>query len=154
MLNIFKVLNLKPNQNFKINSLAGIYYISEQGVMYKTSPDGYRVNSDEVEGFIYRRALNDGITPIQKITEKQTKLLESLFFLGYRYIAKDKDSTFWVFESEPVFIGGEWDSDSNCIIDSDMPKTTRDAIKDLVGPCACFAIKELFGLGGISDGTN
>lgn len=154
MLNIFKVLNVGVNQTFKINSLSGTYYIAENGAIYQRSSDGYIADGDEAESFVYRRAINDGITPIRQVTQAQMKFLESLFFLGYRYIAKDKDSTFWVFESEPVFIGGEWDSDSNCIIDSDMPKTTRDAIKDLVGPCACFAIKELFGLGGISDGTN
>lgn len=161
MLNIFKVFNVGVNQTFKINSLAGIYYISEQGVMYKTSPDGYRVNSDEVESFVYRRAINDGITPIEQPTKEQIRLLESLFYLGYRYLAKDKDGVFWVFERMPVYVRGDWESDwenersgDGSIVDRDMPQEMVDTLINLVDNSECLAIKELLEQGDVSDGTN
>ena len=161
MLNIFKVLNVGVNQTFKINSLAGTYYIAENGAIYQRSSDGYIADGDEAKGFVYRRAINSGITPIEQPTKEQIRLLESLFYLGYRYLAKDKDGVFWVFERMPVYVRGDWESDwenersgDGSIVDRDMPQEMVDTLINLVDNSECLAIKELLEQGDVSDGTN
>lgn len=137
---IFEAIKVYPMQKFCIQGLAGVYFISEDGIICDIT------TNNEADACIYRHAINRGVIVIQQASAIQKHRLKSLFNIGFRYIAKDHDNTTWFFEEEPILIGRVW-----CMIPHSceylslnaLLRSTVNELSGLVNQGECRSIESL-----------
>lgn len=134
---IHDLFKLNPGQRFRVNTLSDLYTIDTQGTVHRVEGKTGAPAIEEADSFVYRRMINEGISFSSIIDEDQRDTLTQLIRLGYYYLAKDGDGTFWVFETEPVYSSsGDWgnlrDDEGAILIGQDLPAATLNKIENLV----------------------
>lgn len=134
---IHDLFKLNPGQRFRVNTLSDLYTIDTQGTVYRVEGKTGAPAIEEADSFVYRRMINEGIAFSSIIDEDQRDILTQLIRLGYYYLAKDSDGTFWIFEIEPTYSrSGDWgnfrDDEGAILIGQDLPAATLNKIENLV----------------------
>ena len=120
-INIFNLLNIKPNQRFKITGLPvrlnlchpdDIYTIDEKFNIYQSAtpqlssfclcPQG----KDILPLLLYDEHVI--IVPLKESTPEDKIVFAYFKLLGYKYIAQDEDGNIYVFKYKPNKVSGQW----------------------------------------------
>ena len=121
---IFKLLNIKPNQRFKITGLPSrlnlchpddVYMIDEKFNIYQSvTPQLLSFCLCPQEEYILPLLLYDEdvtIVPLQEPTPEDKTVFSYFKLLGYKYIAQDEDGDICVFKDKPKKVSGKWDNE-------------------------------------------
>ena len=104
---IFKILNIKPYEEFKINEHLHTYRLTEKLLLeFKLSETSWVEANPGLSyilngTFIIKKAL-------QPTTDKEKLAINYAKACGYKWLAKEKDGTILMFDNKPIRTERHW----------------------------------------------
>ena len=106
---IFKMLNVKPFEEFEINNHLHTYRLTNELMLQFKKNEVLWINAED--GLTY--ILNGAYTIRKNFqpTEKEKLALDYAKACGYKWLAKEKDGTVVMFERKPIRTERHWAKD-------------------------------------------
>jgi hypothetical protein len=112
-MRIHEILGVKPGEVFRIVGLESKYAVNPQGELIRII-EKYKV--EDADAFAYRRAINDGIIKLPRLTPEQVEVLKAFKVLGCKWVTLDDSGRVEGWEIKPFEANGWWtnqERDSN-----------------------------------------
>ena len=106
MTKIHELLGVGVDEEFKVKDHKFIYKLDESGVLMKLE-SGYWYQSPM---YTFAALINNPSLIIRKsrLTGEQRKVLEALYTLGFKWVAKEKDGSIFAYDEDPVKNSHGW----------------------------------------------
>lgn len=102
---IFKMLDVKPYEEFEIKNRMYIFRLTDNLILQKKLLNGIWIKTNETLGDISLRDILSGNFEIKKnivFTDKEKLAIDYAKACGYKWIAKEKEGTVLMFDKKPI----------------------------------------------------